>query len=116
CMIIILLLTGTVWNGYAQKIDKKLNRQIQELVQGFKGDVGIYVENLRTGKFAAYQADSIFPTASMVKVPIMIGIAELIDKGELQYHQEMTYRDSLYYAGEDILGSFKDGEKIQLSK
>lgn len=26
------------------------------------------------------------------------------------------YRDSLYYPGMDLLGSFKDGEKIQLRK
>lgn len=39
-----------------------------------------------------------------------------INKDELRYHQELKYRDSLLYAGVDILGSFKDTEKIELSK
>jgi beta-lactamase class A len=39
-----------------------------------------------------------------------------IEKGEFNYHQKLTYRDSLLYEGEDILGSFKDGEKIEISK
>jgi beta-lactamase class A len=86
------------------------------LVKNFKGDVGIYVQNLRTGKVASINADTIFPTASMIKVPIMCGVFDKIEKKELSYHQNLTYRDSLLYAGEDILGSFKDGEKIQLSK
>ena len=86
------------------------------LVNDFKGDVGIYVQNLRTGKVASINADTIFPTASMIKVPIMCGVFDKIEKKELSYHQNLTYRDSLLYAGEDILGSFKDGEKIQLSK
>jgi len=98
------------------KTDKKLTKELQLLVKNFKGDAGIYVQNLKTGKFAAVNADTIFPTASMIKVPIMCGVFDKIEKKELSYHQILTYRDSLLYAGEDILGSFKDGEKIQLSK
>jgi beta-lactamase class A len=52
----------------------------------------------------------------MIKVPITIGIFNKIEKGELKHDSVLTYRDSLLYAGEDILGSFKDGEKISLSK
>lgn len=98
------------------KSDKKLNAKLQNLVKGFNGDVGIYVEHLKSGKTAEINADSIFPTASMIKVPIMCGVFDKIEKKELSYHQNLVYRDSLLYAGEDILGSFKDGEKIQLSK
>src|SRR5688572_26266028 len=39
-----------------------------------------------------------------------------IENGELRYHQDLTYKDSLLYAGVDILGSFKNDEKIDLSK
>jgi beta-lactamase class A len=99
-----------------QKTDKKLQHQIQQLVQGLHGDIGIYVKNLHTGKVAVVNADSLFPTASMVKVPIMIGIVDKLEKGELQYHQQLEYRDSLFYEGEDILASFKNGEKINLNK
>ena len=102
--------------GSQTKTDKRLTQKLQMLVNDFKGDVGIYVQNLRTGKVASINADTIFPTASMIKVPIMCGVFDKIEKKELSYHQNLTYRDSLLYAGEDILGSFKDGEKIQLSK
>jgi beta-lactamase class A len=98
------------------KIDQKLNLKLQELVKGFQGDVGIYVQNLKTGKVAQINADTIFPTASMIKVPIMCGVFDKIEKGELKYDENLVYRDSLLYAGEDILGSFKDGEKIKLGK
>ncbi|HVU57923.1 MAG TPA: serine hydrolase [Puia sp.] len=74
------------------------------------------MKNLKTGETAAIHADSIFPTASMIKVSILIGIMDKIQKGELDYHQPLLYRDSLLYAGEDLLGSFKDNEKIELSK
>lgn len=98
------------------KIDRKLNLKLQELVKGFQGDVGIYVQNLKTGTIAQINADTIFPTASMIKVPIMCGVFDKIEKGELKYDESLVYKDSLLYAGEDILGSFKDGEKIKLGK
>jgi beta-lactamase class A len=98
------------------RTDKKLTKELHMLVKDFRGDAGIYVQNLRTGRVAAFNADTIFPTASMIKVPIMCGVFDKIERKELSYHQNLTYRDSLLYAGEDILGSFKDGEKIQLSK
>jgi beta-lactamase class A len=100
----------------AQKIDKKLQQQIEALVKDFKGDIGIYIHDLKHNKIVSINADTIFPTASIVKVSIMIGIMDKIEKGELQYHQPLIYKDSLLYAGEDILGSFKNGEKIELSK
>jgi beta-lactamase class A len=100
----------------AQKINKKLQQQLETLTTGFKGDVGIYVKDLHTGKFANINADRIFPTASMVKVPILIGIMDKLNKGELKYHQELTYKDSLFYAGSDLLASLKNNEKVELSK
>lgn len=96
--------------------DKQLQKKLEALVAGFNGRVGIYVKHLKTGRVAAVNADSIFPTASMIKVPIMCGVFDQIEKGNLSYHQPLVYRDSLLYAGEDIIGSFKDGEKIALSK
>ena len=100
----------------AQKVNKKLQQQLQKVTTGFKGDVGIYVKDLHTGKIASIHADSIFPTASMVKVPILIGIMDKLNKGELKYHQELTYKDSLFYAGSDLLASLKHNEKVELSK
>ena len=100
----------------AQKTDKRLQQQIEKLVMDFKGDIGIYIHDLKHDKIVSINADTIFPTASIVKISILTGIMDKLEKGDLQYHQQLTYKDSLYYAGEDILGSFKDGEKIKLSK
>ena len=100
----------------AQKTDKKLQAKIQDAITGFNGDIGIYVKNLRTGKIVAINADTVFPTASIVKVPILTGIMNRLQKGELSYDSAFEYKDSLLYAGSDILGSFKSGEKIALKK
>ncbi|HWD88498.1 MAG TPA: serine hydrolase [Mucilaginibacter sp.] len=96
--------------------DKKLTAKLQDAVKGFNGQVGIFVQNLKTGKTAEINPDTLFPTASMIKVSIQCGVMDKIEKGELAYNQKLVYRDSLLYPGEDILGSFKDKDTIELSK
>ncbi|MBL4677514.1 MAG: serine hydrolase [Mucilaginibacter sp.] len=113
--ILTFLFTITTFSTFAQT-DAELTAQLQSLTKDFHGRVGIYVHSLKTGKTAAINADTLFPTASMIKVSILNGVMDKIEKGELQYNQKLVYRDSLLYAGEDILGSFKDGDTIQLSK
>src|SRR6201996_4504956 len=96
--------------------DAKLTAKLNDAVKGFHGQIGIYVKNLKTGKTAAINADTLFPTASMIKVSIQCGLMDKIEKGQMQYNQKLVYRDSLLYKGEDILGSFKNGDTIEVSK
>jgi beta-lactamase class A len=111
-LILLLILTTAA----LAQTDQKLTDKLLDAVKGFNGQVGIYVQNLKTGRTAAINADTLFPTASMIKVSIQCGLMDKIEKSELQYNQKLVYRDSLLYAGEDILGSFKDKDTIQLSK
>ena len=113
-LLLVLFFLCTI--SQAQKTDSKLTARIQQLINGFNGDIGVYVKNLKTGKIVAINADTVFPTASMVKVPILVGIIEKLRKKEMSYHQELIYKDSLLYAGVDILGSYKNNEKVELSK
>jgi beta-lactamase class A len=100
----------------AQKTDTHLQNDIANLLQGFNGEVGVYVYDLSKNKIAAVNADTIFPTASMVKVPIFIGLMHKIHDGELTYHQNMLFTDSVRYAeGQEILASFKDSQMIPLN-
>ncbi|HUQ96120.1 MAG TPA: serine hydrolase [Chitinophagaceae bacterium] len=115
-LLLLLLSLLTFSKPHAQKQDRKTTKQLQALIKNFNGEIGVYVKNLGNNKVVAINADTIFPTASMVKVPILIGIMDKINKGELAYHQELIYRDSLLYEGVDILGSYKDSEKVELSK
>jgi len=102
---------------FVQKPDAKLEAKLRPLVQNFRGDVGIYVRNLKTNRVVEMGADTLFPTASMVKIPILIGLFDKINRGELDYHAPLTFRDSLRYnEGEDLVGDLRDGAQISLSK
>ena len=114
CLLLCLLTFLLTVQG--QRSNKKLQKQIEGLLAGFHGQAGVYLYDLKKNKTVAINADTVFSTASIVKIPIMIGVMDKINKGELQYHQELVYKDSLLYEGVDILGSFKNNGKIELSK
>ena len=116
-LIVIISFFVLIKSSFAQsRVDKKLQKKIELLIQDFHGDIGVYVKDIKRNKFVAINSDSVFPTASMVKIPVLIGVMDKIEKGELLYHQELIYKDSLLYEGVDILGSFKNDEKTELGK
>jgi beta-lactamase class A len=100
----------------AQPTDKKLLQKIEPLLQQHAGVAGVYIQNLTTGKVVAINADTLFPTASMVKLPILLGVLRKMQQGQLTYHQNLTYTKSLFYSGDDITGSLQDSSSIELSK
>ncbi len=54
--------------------DGELARELDELVRRFNGISAVYVENLRTGAGAAWNARARFPAASTVKLAIAIEV------------------------------------------
>ena len=65
------------------RTDRALERDLRALAAKVRGDAGIYVRNLRTGRGVSIRADELFPTASMVKVPIMIAVHDAVARGQL---------------------------------
>jgi beta-lactamase class A len=107
-----ILLPRPVYPQY--RTDKKLEARLRALTDTFHGVAGVYVLNLRTGREAAINADTVFPTASIVKIPILIGIFDKIVQGAYTYHQALTYRDSLARKGSGLMQFFKDSTPTDL--
>ncbi len=113
--LIALIFVSSI--SFAQKRDIKLEGKLKSLTEGFRGKMGVYVIDLKKNKIASINEDTIYPTASIVKIPILVGIMHKIHDGDLKFHQRMTYTDSLYYdEGDDILASFKSGQTIELGR
>jgi beta-lactamase class A len=94
--------------------DKKLQTQLKTLVDSFHGTAGIYVLDLKTGREAAVNADTLFPTASIVKIPILVGVFDKIAQGVYTWHQPLVYHDSLSRKGSGLMQFFKDSTPTDL--
>ena len=115
-ILVILYSTVVLAITPPDTVDTALSIKLEALFVDFDGDAGVYVHHLKNGSEVAINADDIYPTASMIKVPIMLTLFAQMESGNLAYGDKLIYKDSLFYSSEDILGSFKDGEEIALSK
>ena len=115
-LLLMLMIAPARAQAPPESTDAALQAKLEALVKGFRGDAGVYVRHLPSGRTAAIHPDTLFPTASMIKVPILIGTFDAVERGALDYHQTLVYRDSLLYPGVDLLGSFRDRTEVDLSK
>lgn len=99
----------------SQSIDKKLEQKIQQEIKTFNGDFGIYVKNLKTNKVVEINADTIFPTASIVKVPLLIGIFQQVADGKMKLEDKFKYQSKRAYGGSGLMQFYKDSADTDLS-
>jgi beta-lactamase class A len=114
-MIFLLTFVSVFSVAIGQKVDKKLDASIRHEIAGFKGDIGVYVHHLKKNRIVAINADTVFPTASIVKVPILAGVFNKIASGELKLSQEFIYDTSRLYGGSGLMQFYKDSARTDLS-
>ncbi len=79
--LFILLFTTTPM--IAQTADSTLNKELQRLENEFGGHLGVAAKNLKTGEVIAFNAAEKFPTASVIKLPIMTAFFNLVDQKKI---------------------------------
>lgn len=93
-----------------------LSSAIAAAIQGFDGVAGVYVRRLGDETSVALRADELFPTASLVKVPILLKLLDRVDKNELAWSDPLVYSKKRLYPGDDLLARFEDGQKTNLAE
>ncbi len=115
CSLLFASPVAAQWPAVSR--DTALERQLTQLADSVDGVVGIYVRHLATGRGALLRADEVFPTASMIKVPILLATFQRISDGSLRFDQPLTWADSLRYNGEDdLFDELQAGAVVPLSK
>jgi beta-lactamase class A len=103
----------------AFRTDPVLAATLDSLARGFGGRVGIYVRHLPTGAGAALNPDSVFPTASLIKVPILLALYDQAERGVLDLDARVPYPDTLTYRyteATDVVGYMAPGDTLPLSE
>jgi beta-lactamase class A len=71
-------------------IQKRLDRIVRE----FPGTLGVSVKNLDTGESFAVNGDARFPTASLIKLAVMVEVHHQIAEGKLSRETALTLKES----------------------
>ena len=68
----------------------RLHRVLDSLAGAHRGVVGYAVRNLDTGERLGRRGDETFPTASLIKVPVLVTLHDLVGKGLLSLDDPLT--------------------------
>ncbi len=97
------------------KDDDALGDAILPLVSNHGGDVGVAIEHLVTYESFRYRADAVMPTASLIKLPLMVTVYQSVARGELDLQQPIVLRSEDKVPGSGILTDhFSDGATLPL--
>jgi len=101
---VVLLACGAAFAQPAvtQLFEQKMQRSIQMLDASVDGVLGVETIDLTDGRTYGYHADSIFPTASSIKIPILIQMFRAEKAGEFRFgdHVTLTRSDMVGGSGE----------------
>jgi beta-lactamase class A len=86
--------------------DSSLQLKVQAMAERHHGRVGLYATNLKTGETIAINADQAVPTASVIKLPILVEAMEQVKTGKHNLTDNVTLHKDDIVAGSGILQFF----------
>jgi len=93
----------------------RLRRSLEALTEGYRGVVGISVRNLSTGEALSLRGGEGFPSASLVKVPILVTMLDEVHAGRMRLDEQigMIVRDQV--GGSGVLRYLHSGLPLSLA-
>jgi beta-lactamase class A len=91
-----------------------LDTQIHNAIQNFPGQVTLYAKNLNTGATYSIRPDDPVPTASTIKLPIMVELFAEAAEGKLDWNQKLELKEQDKVPGSGILNEFSAGDTFPI--
>lgn len=89
-----------------------LEAELRSALAGFPGVVGLYARDLRSGEELAIDADRRFPTASVIKVAVMVEAFHAFEEGRLARDERFVLNKEDVVGGSGILHALEPGHAL----
>src|SRR5437773_7525589 len=93
---------------------QSLDMRVRAEVTPFKGHVSLFAKNLDTGEEYSLNGDERVPTASTIKVAVMIEAFARVSEGHAKWTDELVLTKAARYGGSGILPELADGLRLTL--
>jgi serine-type D-Ala-D-Ala carboxypeptidase (penicillin-binding protein 5/6) len=109
--LVVALLAFLIQPAAAQSLADRL----RPLISTYEGDVAVAVKHLKTGETFDHKADEPMPTASLIKLPIMVEAYRQVAEGKVNLNDTVTFREEDKTPGSGILSTqFSPGATFTL--
>jgi len=93
--LVVALLLWPEWaSAAAPDRHAMLQTRLEEAIRAFPGTMGIAVKNLDTGESFSVNGDTRFPTASLIKVAVMVEVYHQMAEGRFRRDTAVTLTDA----------------------
>ena len=92
----------------------ELTDKLRILSDNYKAKVGIYLKDLKTKKTWEYNADRLFRSASLIKLPIMIAVMDAVERGKISLDTELVITNRERMDGSGSLKWARDGTRLSV--
>jgi beta-lactamase class A len=89
--------------------------EIRGLEMTYGGHLGMMAKDLKTGEIISYNATERFPTASVIKLPVMAAFFSLAEEGKVDPAVQVLLRQEDKKPGSGILQMLSDGKSLTLA-
>lgn len=99
--------------------DADFDRMVAEMQRAalrYPPPVSIYVKNLATGREWTFSPDRLMPSASLIKVPVMLGVYEKLAKGELRLDDSLVLTRQVRRLGSGHLKHYRTGSRFTVEE
>jgi beta-lactamase class A len=86
-----------------------IETRIAARLQSFRGQMGVFAIHLGTGETVAVNADTRFPTASLIKAALMVEVFARLEDGRLRLDQLVPLTEDIKVGGSGVLHSLRGG-------
>lgn len=90
----------------AADTDASLETQLQAMTAGYAGKVALFATDVRSGKTVALDADAPVPTASIIKLAILLEALEEVRSGLARFNEPLRLKSDNQVEGSGVLGQF----------
>ena len=98
------------WESGSRQQDLEIDmEELQSAIEGVQGTVGFAAKHLETGQQLSRNADSIFFTASTLKVPLLAELYRQVDEGYINLSERIELSDDLRVPGSGVFKELATG-------
>jgi beta-lactamase class A len=98
----------------AARASSALAAQLDRLAAESSGTVGIYARKLGAAPAVTYNADLVFPAASVIKLVIFVSLYQYAEQHPGVFAQRVTLQYSDFVGGSEILDGYNIGQSISI--
>ncbi len=91
-----------------------LEQELRRIGGAYSGKYTYALTDITSGEHIGHDEDDVMPTASLIKVPILIGLYQAVEDGRIALDDRITFGDEHRFPGSGVLQRMSSGVEMSV--